>query len=86
MERKQIYLASEQVDELDRVAAARKVPVSLVIRDAIAEYLVNLDEPMLDSAEEHPLWGIVGMVQQANVPAQGAASHDEVLYKHRRRR
>jgi hypothetical protein len=62
------------------------VPVSLVIRDAIAQYLVSLDEPMLDSAEEHPLWGIVGLVQDERAPSDGAASHDEVLYKHRRRR
>jgi hypothetical protein len=86
MERKQIYLAEDQVDELNRLAEERKIPVSSMIRDAVAQYIVEQDEPMLDTAEEHPLWGIIGMAKGDGVPADGSVSHDEVIYKPRRGR
>ncbi len=86
MERKQIYLAEDQVEELNRLAEERRVPVSTMIRDAIAQYLEVQDEPRLRIAEEHPLWGIVGMAAGDDAPVDGSVSHDEVIYKPRRRR
>ncbi len=86
MERKQIYLAEDQVDELNRLAEERHVPTSSLIRDAIAQYLEKVEQPQLRIAEEHPLWGIVGLEKSDEAPADGSVRHDEVVDKPRRRR
>jgi hypothetical protein len=85
MERKQIYLATDQVEELNRIAETRDVPVSLVIREAIAMYLALPEAPEIDSAEEHPLWGLVGAADSPSAPSDGALAHDRTLYVDRRR-
>lgn len=87
MRRKQIYIAQAQEEELVRLAEGRRVPVSHLIREAIAEYLVEQRAPELSVAEEHPLWGLVAVADDLGAPADGSVNHDAVLYgKSRRRR
>ena len=39
MERTQVYLTSDQKTRIEAIAAARSVPMALVIRDAVSRYL-----------------------------------------------
>jgi hypothetical protein len=84
MKRKQIYIAEEQEEQLQRLAEERRVPVSLLIRE-VAEYLVERDAPAIERAEEHPLWGLVGLVDTETAPSDGSVNHDAVLYRRSRR-
>ena len=81
MKRKQIYVDPAHEAELQRLAQDRKVPVSHLIREAIAEYLVEQNAlPVLERPEDHPLWAIVGIVDDAEAPTDGSINHDHYLY------
>ena len=85
MERKQIYLADEQEDALKRLAQAQNTTVSHVIREAVAAYIVEQTQPKLASADEHPLWAIVGAADDPSLPTNGSVELDNVVYQPRRR-
>lgn len=80
MKRKQIYVDPEQEKRLQELAYSRKLPVSQLIREAIAEYLVERETPALERPEDHPLWGIVGIFDDPDAPSDGAINHDYYLY------
>jgi hypothetical protein len=81
MERKQIYLPKEQEEALDYLAERRGVSVSHMIREAIAQYLVEVDEtPILERVEDHPLWRIVGIIDSPDMPEDASINHDHYLY------
>jgi hypothetical protein len=86
MQRKQIYIAGDQEEALERIAQAKNTSVSAVIREAVAAYIVDQAEPDLASAEEHPLWAIVGSADDLKLPKDGSVAHDEVVYRPRRPR
>lgn len=79
MRRKQIYIAERQEEQLQELAEHRQVPVSHLIREAIDRYLVDQQPPKLERAEDHPLWGIVGLVTDPTAP-DGSINHDHYLY------
>ena len=56
MERKQIYIVSEQEEQLKHLAKEERTTVSALIRDAVAVYLVERLTPELKEPEEHPYW------------------------------
>ena len=85
MKRKQIYIAEEQEAELERLAAQRKVPVSLMIREAVAAYITAQETPHFDNPEDNPLWAIVGMVDDPDIPADASENLDHYLYGARKR-
>jgi hypothetical protein len=79
MRRKQIYLEAEQNARIKALAARRGVPEALVIREALERYLA--ESPLvLDKPEDHPLWQIVGIVDDPDAPADLAENHDKYLY------
>jgi hypothetical protein len=80
MKRKQIYIAQEQEEQLQRLAQQRSVPVSLLIREAVAEYLVEQETPHFERPEDNPLWGIVGLVDDPDVPTDASINLDHYLY------
>jgi hypothetical protein len=81
MKRKQIYVDPDHEAQLQQLALSRKVPVSHLIREAIAEYLVEQQEPpALERPEDHPLWGIVGIVDDPDAPTDGSINLDHYLY------
>jgi hypothetical protein len=80
MKRKQIYIAPEQEARLQRLAESRHVPVSLLIREAVAEYLVERETPHFERSEDNPLWGIVGLVDDPDAPTDGSLNVDHYLY------
>lgn len=80
MERKQIYLEREQEKELERLAKRRGVSVSSLIREAVASYLAAHEPPVLERIEDHPIWKIVGIVDDPNAPTDGSVNHDYYLY------
>jgi hypothetical protein len=86
MERKQIYIAGEQDEALKRIAQAKSTTVSHLIREAVAAYIVDQEEPNLETAEEHPLWAIVGIANDPKLPTDGSVKHDEVIYRPQRRK
>ncbi len=86
MKRKQIYIAQEQEAELERLAAQRKVPVSLLIREAVAVYIARQEAPQIDRPEDHPLWALVGMVEDADAPDDASTNLDHYLYGAPKRR
>jgi hypothetical protein len=43
------------------------------------------DAPEIGSAEEHPLWGLIGAANSPDAPRDGALEHDRALYAKRRR-
>ena len=80
MKRKQIYILEEQEQALEYLAERRGVPVSLMIREAIAKYIVEQEqEPLLERVEDHPLWGLVGAAGGKDLPADGSLNHDQVI-------
>jgi hypothetical protein len=82
MKRKQIYVDPQHEEQLKKLAYSRKVPVSLLIREAVAEYLVGQDEarPVFARPEDHPLWAIVGILDDPDVPTDASINHDHYLY------
>jgi hypothetical protein len=80
MKRKQIYIAKDQEYGLKKLAERRGVSESLLIREAVAQYLVEHETPELRSMEDHPLWGIVGICDDPDAPTDGSINHDFYLY------
>ena len=80
MKRKQIYIAPEQEERLQRLAESRHVPVSSLIREAVAEYLVEQETPHFERPEDNPLWGIVGLVDDPDAPTDASINLDHYLY------
>jgi hypothetical protein len=80
MKRKQIYIAPEQEERLQRLAQERRVPVSALIREAVAEYLVEQETPNFERPEDNPLWGIVGIVDDPDAPTDASTNLDHYLY------
>lgn len=86
MRRKQVYLAEEQEAQLESLARRRKVPVALLIREAIDAYVATREMSHLDRAEDHPLWKLVGIADSESAPVDGSVAHDQTLYRKPRRR
>jgi predicted DNA-binding protein len=84
MKRKQIYIEKEQDERLKRAAAERNVSEAKIIREAIDRYLVRLSPPPLKSMEDHPLWKIVGIIDDPEAPTDGSENYDIHLYGPRR--
>lgn len=80
MERKQIYMAKEQEDQLKELAERRGVSESYLIREAVAAYLVDQEPLAVERAEDHPLWELIGVADGADLPEDGALNHDSYLY------
>jgi hypothetical protein len=80
MKRKQIYIAPEQEEALQEIAYEAGVPVSHVIREAVAAYIAERQEVTVKEPEDHPLWRIVGAADDPDAPADGALNHDHYLY------
>jgi len=81
MKRKQIYMAAEQEAQLKQLAYRLKVPVSHLIREAVAEYLVDRSAPpVIERPEDHPLWGIIGIVDDPDAPTDGSINLKHYLY------
>jgi hypothetical protein len=80
MKRKQIYIDPDQDDELRRLARTRDVSVSVLIREAVAEYLAEQGRPRFERPEDHPLWRIVGIVDDPDVPTDASINLDHYLY------
>jgi hypothetical protein len=81
MKRKQIYIDPEQEAQLKQLSYRLKVPVSHLIREAVTEYLVDRSAPpVIERPEDHPLWGIVGILDDPDAPTDGSINHDYYLY------
>jgi Ribbon-helix-helix protein, copG family len=80
MERKQIYIAKEQEDQLKELAERRGVSESHLIREALTIYIAGQERIEVGRPEDHPLWGLIGLVDGADVPEDGALNHDHYLY------
>lgn len=80
MKRKQIYVDPQHEEQLKQLAYRRNVPVSHLIREAIAEYLVEQETPHLARLEDHPLWNIVGIVDDPDGPTDGSINLKHYLY------
>ncbi|MPZ48811.1 MAG: ribbon-helix-helix protein, CopG family [Dehalococcoidia bacterium] len=73
VKRKQIYIAERQEAQLREMAEHRGVSESHLIREAVAQYLLDQEEPALERAEDHPLWGLIGTAgDDASLPVDGA--------------
>ena len=88
MKRRQIYLAEEQIEQLKRLAKIDRSTVSGLVRDAITAYLARnmtpasagIEAPGWTRIEDHPLWGIVGIIKSGELPVDASASIDEDVY------
>jgi hypothetical protein len=79
MERKQIYLATEQEERLRQMAEQEHTTVSALIRNAIDVYLLEHQTPAV-RPEDHPIWSIIGIVSGPDIPRDGAEEHDKYIY------
>ncbi|HEY7268930.1 MAG TPA: CopG family transcriptional regulator [Dehalococcoidia bacterium] len=79
MKRKQIYIEDDQERRLKELAAERQVPESVLVRAALSEYLAK-PFPRFDGPEDNPLWGLVGVVEDADAPRDGSTNHDHYIY------
>ena len=87
MKRFQIYLAEGQHDELERLAAAKGCNVSELVRhavDAYVEHEKHRPPKPLERIEDHPLWGLIAMVDADVDPdapmTYGSTTYKEALY------
>jgi hypothetical protein len=82
MKRKQIYIEEAQERRLKEIARHRGVAESVLIREAVDEYLGAHGEAArrLSSMEDHPIWSIVGIGRNPDAPTDGAVNHDHYLY------
>ena len=80
MKRKQIYLDEAQERAIKRLAARRGVSEALIIREAMAKYLVDADsgEDASVPPEDDPLLGILGIGKPG--VTDGSVNHDYYLY------
>jgi len=80
MKRKQVYIEDEQEQGLKRLAKERGCSEAALIREAVGRLLTDRELPALNSMEEHPLWGIIGLVDDPDAPIDGSLNHDHYLY------
>jgi predicted hydrolase (HD superfamily) len=80
MKRKQIYIAPDQEEQLKLLAEQRSLPVSHLIREALAVYIAEQEAPRLGRPEDNPLWGIVGLVDDPDAPIDASTNLDHYLY------
>lgn len=80
MERYQIYLEREQKRELERIARLKGSSVSGIIREAVDSYMAGNRPKPIERIEDHPLWGLVGMIKDQSMPADSAENHDKYIY------
>jgi hypothetical protein len=87
MERYQIYLDPAQRKELQRLAERKGCNVSQVIRDAVDAYVeheAQAELPPLERVEDHPLWALITMADEADDPSlprtHGSTDYRETLY------
>jgi hypothetical protein len=80
MKRKQIHIDADLEYQLKSFAERRGVSESLVVREALAAYLTDQETPTIERAEDHPLWGIIGLVDDPSAPRDGSVNHDHYLY------
>lgn len=80
MKRKQIYIEEEQDEQIKAIARQRGVAEAIVIREAVDAYLSASEYKGYDRMEDHPLWGIVGLIDDPNAPVDGSVNHDHYLY------
>jgi hypothetical protein len=80
MKRKQIYLDEGQERAIKRLATRRSVSEALVIREAMAKYLVDQESGDAEDlpVEEDPLLGIIGIGKHG--VTDGSVNHDSDLY------
>jgi hypothetical protein len=71
---KAIYLATGQEERLKQIAQREHTTVSALIRDAVDIYLDEKGVPDV-TTEEHPLWGIIGMIRDEDAPTDGLVSY-----------
>ena len=79
MNRKQIYLEPEQEQKLKRIAEREETTVSAVIRDALDRYLATELTPDVPP-EKHPLWALVGIIDDDDAPTNGSVDYKVELY------
>jgi hypothetical protein len=79
MDRKQIYIAEEQEVRLKQIAEREHTTVSALIRDAVNVYLETRGAPDV-AMEEHPLWSIVGLIDDDGAPTDGSMNYKRELY------
>src|SRR3954469_2290879 len=89
MERTQVYLTTEQRKALARLAKRKGTSVSVLVRDAISSYMRRQDigetPPPLERIEDHPLWGLVGMIKDSGEgTTYGSTTYKEDLYGDKR--
>ncbi len=80
MKRKQVYLEEEQDRAIKRIAQQRGVSGALILREALTEYLAGHEPPEVERPEDHPLWGIIGMIDDAEGPTDMSINHDHYIY------
>jgi hypothetical protein len=82
MKRKQIYIEDAQERAIKRLAARRGVSEAMVIREAMAKYIVDGEPESEDylTDEEDPLLGIIGLVDDPDAPIDGSINHDHYIY------
>jgi hypothetical protein len=87
MERFQIYLEKAQREKLEQLARRKGCRVSQLVRKAVDAY-VELEEqaelPTLKRIEDHPLWGLVGMIKDPAAPDDMSVNHDAYIYGHKK--
>lgn len=77
MIRTQIYLSSEQHEQLKKRGAKDKKTMASVIREAVDQYLVEDQNPLIFPAND-PLFDLIGITDSG--PEDGSINHDKYLY------
>ncbi|HHY97468.1 MAG TPA: hypothetical protein GX509_01880 [Firmicutes bacterium] len=79
MERKQIYIDRNDDERLKGWASRKGVSEASLIREAIGQYLVKLEQQEADkSGEVNPLIKLIGM-HKGEIPRDLALHHDRYL-------
>jgi len=89
MERTQVYLEAAQRKALAKLAKRKGTSLSVLVRDAVSSYIEREDlgetPPPLERIEDHPLWGLVGMIKgEGEGTTYGSATYKDDLYGDRR--
>jgi hypothetical protein len=83
MNRKQIYVTPDQETKLKELAEREETTVSALIRDALDKFLLEQLTPDIP-IEEHPIWSIVGIIDDDKAPIDGSANYKRDLYGRKR--
>lgn len=78
MIRKQIYIDEKLERDLKTLAARTGEPEAVHVRAALRDYLQNVS--VVVEADEDPLLGLVGLVDDPALPDDVAEEHDHYLY------